>query len=48
VFPHISSADKETFGLLMDVVSEFKSFGEAPHLARKCGIGGSDTPIRAL
>jgi hypothetical protein len=34
--------------LLMDVVSEFKSFSEAPHLARKCGIRRSDSPVRAL
>jgi hypothetical protein len=34
--------------LLVDVVSGFKSFSEAPHLARKCGTHRSDSPIRAL
>jgi hypothetical protein len=34
--------------LLADVVSEFKSFSEAPRLARKCGTRRSDSPIRAL
>jgi hypothetical protein len=34
--------------LLTDVVSEFKSFSEAPHLAQKCGTCRSDSPIRAL
>jgi hypothetical protein len=34
--------------LLMDVVFGFKSFGEAPCLARKCGTRRSDNPIRDL
>jgi hypothetical protein len=32
--------------LLMDVLSGFKSFSDAPHLARKCGTHRSDSPIR--
>jgi hypothetical protein len=34
--------------LLADVVSGFKSFSEAPCLARKCGTRKSDSPVRAL
>jgi hypothetical protein len=34
--------------LLMDVVSRFKSFSEAPRLAQKCATHRSDSPIRAL
>jgi hypothetical protein len=34
--------------LLVDVVSEFKSFSEAPRLARKCGARRSDSHVRAL
>jgi hypothetical protein len=34
--------------LLVDVVSGFKSFSEASHLARKCGTCWSDSPVRAL
>jgi hypothetical protein len=34
--------------LLTDVVSGFKSFSEAPCLARKCVTHRSDSPIRAL
>jgi hypothetical protein len=34
--------------LLTDVVSGFKSFSEAPCLARKCGTHRSDSPVRAL
>jgi hypothetical protein len=34
--------------LLTDVVSGFKSFSEAPRLARKCGTHMSDSPVRAL
>jgi hypothetical protein len=34
--------------LLADVVSGFKSFSEAPCLARKCGTRRSDNPVRAL
>jgi hypothetical protein len=30
--------------LLIDVVSGFKSFNEAQHLARKCGTRRSDSP----
>jgi hypothetical protein len=34
--------------LLTNVVSGFKSFGEDPHLAWKCGTRWSDSPVRAL
>jgi hypothetical protein len=34
--------------LLTDVVSRFKSFIEAPCLARKCGTHRSDSHVRAL
>jgi hypothetical protein len=34
--------------LLTDVVSGFKSFSEAPCLARKCGTCRSDSLVRAL
>jgi hypothetical protein len=34
--------------LVANTVSEFKSFSEAPCLARKCGTRRSDSPIRAL
>jgi hypothetical protein len=34
--------------LLVDVVSGFKSFSEAPYLARKCGTCMSDSPTRTL
>jgi hypothetical protein len=34
--------------LLVDVVSGFKSFSEATHLAQKCGTHRNDSPIRAL
>jgi hypothetical protein len=34
--------------LLVDVVSGFKSFSEAPHFAWKCGSCRSDKPVRAL
>jgi hypothetical protein len=34
--------------LLADVVSAFKSFSEAPCLARKCGTRRSDSHVRAL
>jgi hypothetical protein len=34
--------------LLTDVVSGFKSFSEAPCLARKCGTRKSDSHVRAL
>jgi hypothetical protein len=34
--------------LLADVVARFKSFSEAPCLARKCGTRRSDSPVRAL
>jgi hypothetical protein len=34
--------------LLMDVVSGFKFFSEAPHLAQKCGTHRSNNPVRAL
>jgi hypothetical protein len=34
--------------LLVDVVSGFKSFSEAPCLARKCGTHRGDNPVRAL
>jgi hypothetical protein len=34
--------------LLMDVVSGFKTFSEAPCLTWKCGTRRSDSPVRAL
>jgi hypothetical protein len=34
--------------LLMDAMSRFKSFSEAPLLAQKCGTRSSDSPVRAL
>jgi predicted ABC-type exoprotein transport system permease subunit len=34
--------------LLMDVVSRFKSFSEAPRLARNCGTRRSDNHVRVL
>jgi hypothetical protein len=34
--------------LLVDVVSGFKSFSEAPCLAWKCGTHRSDSLVRAL
>jgi hypothetical protein len=34
--------------LLVDVVSRFESFSEAPRLAWKCGTRRSDSPVRAL
>jgi hypothetical protein len=34
--------------LLADVVSGFKSFSEAPCLARKCGTHRSDSSVRAF
>jgi hypothetical protein len=34
--------------LLADMLSRFKSFSEAPHLARKCGTHRGDSPVRAL
>jgi hypothetical protein len=34
--------------LLIDVVSGFKSFNEAPCLTRKCGTRKSVSPVRAL
>jgi hypothetical protein len=36
------------FSLLTDVVSQFKSFSEAPCLAQKCGTHRSDNHFRAL
>jgi hypothetical protein len=39
---------RKHLALLTDVVSEFKSFSEAPCLARKCGTCMSDSPVRAL
>jgi hypothetical protein len=33
---------------VVDMVSRFKSFSEAPCLAQKCGTRRSDNPIRAL
>jgi hypothetical protein len=34
--------------LLTDMMSRFKSFSEAPHLALKCSTHRSDNPARAL
>jgi hypothetical protein len=36
------------FASLVDMVSGFKSFSEAPHLAWKCGTCRNDSPVRAL
>jgi hypothetical protein len=32
--------------LLMDMMSGFKSFSEAPRLAQKCGTHRSDNPVK--
>jgi hypothetical protein len=48
VFPCILSAAGKHLALLMDVVSRFKSFSEAPRHAWKCGTRKSDSPVRAL
>jgi hypothetical protein len=48
VFPCILSLMGIQLALLADVVFEFKSFSEAPHLAWKCGTRRSDSPDRAL
>jgi hypothetical protein len=39
---------RKHLALLTDVVSGFKSFSEAPRLARKCGTHKSDGHVRAL
>jgi hypothetical protein len=39
---------RKHLALLANVVSGFKSFSEAPCLARKCGTHRSDSPVRAL
>jgi hypothetical protein len=39
---------RKHLALLADVASKFKSFSEAPRLARKCGTHKSDNPVRAL
>jgi hypothetical protein len=39
---------RKHLALLVDVVSGFKSFSEAPQLAQKCGTRRSDSPVRAL
>jgi hypothetical protein len=39
---------RKHLALLADVVSGFKSFSEAPRLARRCGTRRSDSSIRAL
>jgi hypothetical protein len=38
----------EHLALLADMVSGFKFFSEAPHLAHKCGTHRSDGPISAF
>jgi hypothetical protein len=48
VFSCILLANGKHLALLADVVSMFKFFSEAPHLARKFGSRGSDSPVRAL
>jgi hypothetical protein len=48
VFPRISSADEETFGFTHERGVEFKSFDEAPRVARMCGTRRSDSVFRAL
>jgi hypothetical protein len=39
---------RKYLALLMDMLSRFKSFSEAPRLARKCGTRRIDSPVRAL
>jgi hypothetical protein len=39
---------RKYLALLIGMVSEFKSFSEAPRLAQKCGTRRSDSPVRAL
>jgi hypothetical protein len=39
---------RKYLALLVDVVSRFKSFSEAPCLARKCGTHRSDSSVSAL
>jgi hypothetical protein len=39
---------RKYLALLADVMSEFKSFNETPHLAQKCDTRRSDSPVRAL
>jgi hypothetical protein len=39
---------RKHLALLTNVVSGFKSFGEAPHLAWKCDTRSSDSLVRAL
>jgi hypothetical protein len=39
---------RKHLALLVDVVSGFKSFSEAPRLARKYITHRSDNPVRAL
>jgi hypothetical protein len=39
---------RKHLALLVDVVSGFKFFSEAPRLARKCGTHQSDSPVTAL
>jgi hypothetical protein len=39
---------RKYLALLTDMVSGFKSFSEAPRLARKCGTHRSDSHVRAL
>jgi hypothetical protein len=38
----------KNLAILMDVVSGFKSFSEAPRLAQNCGTHRSDSHVRAL
>jgi hypothetical protein len=39
---------RKHLALLADVVSEFKSFSEAPRLSHNCGTHRSDSTVRAL
>jgi hypothetical protein len=39
---------RKHLALLVDVVSEFKSFSEAPRFAQNYGTRRSDSPVRAL
>jgi hypothetical protein len=39
---------RKHLALLVDVVSGYKSFSEAPRFAWKCGTCRSDSPVRAL
>jgi hypothetical protein len=47
-FPVFHRLVRNHLALLVDVVSGFKFFSDAPRLAWKCGTYRSDSPIGAL